>query len=148
MKTGNNALFIPGPTNMPFRVRQAMDVALEDMRAPDFPEFTLPLLADLKKVFKTETGQVFVFPASGTGGWESAIANTLSPGDKVLLSVFGPVLPSLGRHVPPLGSRRGRGRGALGRGRPRRRSSARSSPPTPRMRSRPCSPARTRRQRA
>src|SRR5262249_34382946 len=55
----------------------------------DFPQFTLPLFADLKKIFQTERGQVFLFPGSGTGGWESAIANTLSPGDKVLASVFG-----------------------------------------------------------
>ncbi|MEM1343983.1 MAG: aminotransferase class V-fold PLP-dependent enzyme [Pseudomonadota bacterium] len=89
MKTGNTALFIPGPTNMPFRVRQAMDIALEDMRAPDFPEFVTPLLADTAKCFKSETGQAFIFPGSGTGGWESAIANTLSPGDKVLMSRFG-----------------------------------------------------------
>src|SRR5262249_52269695 len=54
-----------------------------------FPQFTLPLFADLKKIFQTERGQVFLFPGSGTGGWESAIANTLSPGDKVLASVFG-----------------------------------------------------------
>ena len=89
MKTGYNALFIPGPTNMPFRVRQAMDVALEDMRAPDFGDFVTPLLEDTKKIFKSETGQAFIFPASGTGGWESAIENTLSPGDKVLMSRFG-----------------------------------------------------------
>jgi len=80
---------VPGPTNMPFRIRQAMDVALEDHRAPDFPQFTLPLFADLKKIFQTKTGQIFIFPGSGTGGWESAIANTLSPGDTVLASVFG-----------------------------------------------------------
>ncbi|MBL8705399.1 MAG: aminotransferase class V-fold PLP-dependent enzyme, partial [Rhodospirillales bacterium] len=86
---GFKGLAVPGPTNMPFRVRQAMDVALEDHRAPDFPQFTLPLLADLKKVFQTQTGHVIVFPGSGTGGWESAIANTLSPGDTVLASVFG-----------------------------------------------------------
>jgi alanine-glyoxylate transaminase / serine-glyoxylate transaminase / serine-pyruvate transaminase len=86
---GFKGLAVPGPTNLPFKVRQAMDVALEDHRAPDFPDFTLPLFADLKKVFQTESGQVFVFPGSGTGGWESAVANTLSPGDKVLASVFG-----------------------------------------------------------
>jgi alanine-glyoxylate transaminase / serine-glyoxylate transaminase / serine-pyruvate transaminase len=86
---GFNGLAVPGPSNMPFRIRQAMDVALEDHRAPDFPQFTLPLLADLKRIFQTKNGQVFVFPGSGTGGWESAIANTLSPGDKVLASVFG-----------------------------------------------------------
>lgn len=86
---GFKGLYVPGPTNMPFQIRQAMDVALEDHRAPDFPQFTLPLLADLKKIFQTKTGQVFLFPGSGTGGWESAIANTLSPNDKVLASVFG-----------------------------------------------------------
>jgi alanine-glyoxylate transaminase/serine-glyoxylate transaminase/serine-pyruvate transaminase len=74
---------------MPFRIRQAMDVALEDHRAPDFPQFTQPLFGDLKKVFQTKSGQVFLFPSSGTGGWESAVANTLSPGDRVLASVFG-----------------------------------------------------------
>ena len=89
MKTGYPGLFIPGPTNIPERVRQAMAVPLEDQRAPDFPAFTLPLLADLKKIFKTAGGQVFIFPGSGTAGWEAAITNTLSPGDKVLCSVFG-----------------------------------------------------------
>ena len=86
---GQNALFIPGPTNIPERLRRAVDVAMEDQRAPDFPAFTLPLFEDLKQVFKTRTGQVFLFPASGTGGWEAAITNTLSPGDKVLASRFG-----------------------------------------------------------
>ncbi len=86
---GFHGLFIPGPTNLPFKVRQAMDVPLEDHRAPDFPAFTLPLFRDLKQVFKTEKGQVFLFPASGTGGWEAAITNTLSPGDRVLIAVFG-----------------------------------------------------------
>ena len=87
--SGFNGLAVPGPTNMPFALHRAMDVALEDHRAPDFPEFTLPLLADLKRIFRLSAGQVFVFASSGTGGWESAIANTLSPGDRVLASVFG-----------------------------------------------------------
>jgi alanine-glyoxylate transaminase/serine-glyoxylate transaminase/serine-pyruvate transaminase len=87
--SGFHGLFTPGPTNMPFPVRQAMDVPMEDIRAPDFPNFTLPLFQDLKKAFKTEKGQVFMFPSSGTGGWEAAITNTLSPGDKVLIAVFG-----------------------------------------------------------
>lgn len=87
--SGFHSLFIPGPTNMPFPVRQAMDLPLEDQRAPDFPAFTLPLFRDLKKVFRTESGQIFLFPSSGTGGWEAAITNTLSPGDNVLIAVFG-----------------------------------------------------------
>jgi alanine-glyoxylate transaminase/serine-glyoxylate transaminase/serine-pyruvate transaminase len=86
---GYKGLYVPGPTNMPFRIRQAMDIALEDHRAPDFPQFSLPLLADVKKIFQSKTGHVFIFPGSGTGGWESSIANTLSPTDKVLASVFG-----------------------------------------------------------
>ncbi|MFN0262917.1 aminotransferase class V-fold PLP-dependent enzyme [Tepidamorphus sp. 3E244] len=89
MKTGYTGLFIPGPTNIPERVMQAMTLHLEDMRAPDFGQFTLGLLNDLKKVFKTKTGQPMIFPSSGTGGWESALTNTLNPGDKVLCSAFG-----------------------------------------------------------
>ncbi len=89
MTIGRNALFIPGPTNMPDALRLAMDIPLEDQRAPDFPVFTLGLFEDLKKVFKTHSGQIFIFPGSGTGGWEAAITNTLSPGDKVLASAFG-----------------------------------------------------------
>ncbi len=86
---GRNFLFIPGPTNIPRRIQNAMNVEQEDMRAMDLPEFTKPLYEDMKKVFKMDDGRVFIFPASGTGGWESAIANTLSPGDKVLMSGFG-----------------------------------------------------------
>ncbi|KRB31034.1 serine--glyoxylate aminotransferase [Mesorhizobium sp. Root695] len=86
---GYNHLFVPGPTNVPESVRQAMNVSMEDMRSPSFPAFTLPLFEDMKKVFKNETGRVFIFPSSGTGGWESAMTNVLSPGDKVLMSRFG-----------------------------------------------------------
>jgi alanine-glyoxylate transaminase/serine-glyoxylate transaminase/serine-pyruvate transaminase len=82
-------LFIPGPTNVPNEVRMAMNLPMEDMRSPDFPKLTLPLFADLKKVFKTETGQPFIYPSSGTGGWEAVLSNTLNPGDKVLISTFG-----------------------------------------------------------
>ena len=86
---GRQHLYVPGPTNMPERIRQAMDVPLEDHRSPAFPDFSKPLFEDIKKIFKTESGQVFIFPASGTGGWEAGVTNTLSPGDKVLQSNFG-----------------------------------------------------------
>ena len=86
---GRNFLHIPGPTIVPQRIRNAMAIEQEDMRAADFPEFTLPLFNDLKKIFKTETGRIFIFSSSGTGAWEAAISNTLSPGDKVLMSHFG-----------------------------------------------------------
>ena len=87
--TGQNPVFIPGPTNIPDRLRHAMNVQTTDHRAPDFVKLLSPLLKDLKKIFKTETGTVITFPASGTGGWEASITNTLSPGDKVLVARFG-----------------------------------------------------------
>ncbi len=86
---GIRGLFIPGPTNVPDEIRRAIDLPQEDMRAPDFPSFTLPLLQDVKKIFKSTEGQAFIFPSSGTGGWEAAVTNTLSPGDKVLMARFG-----------------------------------------------------------
>ncbi|MEL6204479.1 MAG: aminotransferase class V-fold PLP-dependent enzyme [Pseudomonadota bacterium] len=89
MRTGQTHLFIPGPTNVPEPVRRAMNVPMQDMRAPDFGDLTLGLFGDLKSVFKTETGTVMIFPGSGTGAWEAAITNTLNPGDKVLMSRFG-----------------------------------------------------------
>ncbi|MFK7761846.1 MAG: alanine--glyoxylate aminotransferase family protein [Roseobacter sp.] len=89
MKTGQTHLFIPGPTNVPECVRQAMNVPMQDMRAPDFGDLTLSLFDDLKQVFQTETGTVMMYPGSGTGAWEAAITNTLNPGDKVLMSRFG-----------------------------------------------------------
>ncbi|MEQ8832047.1 MAG: aminotransferase class V-fold PLP-dependent enzyme [Alphaproteobacteria bacterium] len=82
-------LFIPGPTNIPDRVRRAMNLAMEDIRAPDFPELTKPLFHDLKTLFKSETGEIFLFPSSGTGAWEAALTNTLSPGDRVIVASFG-----------------------------------------------------------
>ena len=89
MRTGQTHLFIPGPTNVPEVVRQAMNVPMQDMRAPDFGELTLGLFADLKSIFRTETGSVMIYPGSGTAAWEAAITNTLNPGDKVLMSRFG-----------------------------------------------------------
>ncbi|WP_397544492.1 aminotransferase class V-fold PLP-dependent enzyme [Roseovarius salis] len=86
---GYQHLFIPGPTNVPEPVRQAMNLPMEDMRAPDFPDLVTGILSDLKRAYRMEGGRVFVFPSSGTGAWESAIQNTLSPGDKVLMSRFG-----------------------------------------------------------
>lgn len=86
---GRNFLYIPGPTNIPERVMNAMHVSQEDMRALDFPQFTLSLFRDIKRAMKTEAGRAFIFPSSGTGAWEAAVSNTLSPGDKVLMSGFG-----------------------------------------------------------
>ena len=84
-----NPVFIPGPTNIPERIRHAMNAPTVDHRAPDFAKIFAPVLADLKKIFKTETGHAVIFPGSGTGGWEAAITNTLSPGDTVLIARIG-----------------------------------------------------------
>lgn len=86
---GQNPVFIPGPTNIPDALRAAMNAQTIDHRAPDFQKVLLPLFGDLKKIFKTTSGSVITFPASGTGGWEAAVTNTLSPGDKVLIARYG-----------------------------------------------------------
>jgi alanine-glyoxylate transaminase/serine-glyoxylate transaminase/serine-pyruvate transaminase len=86
---GRNFLFVPGPTNVPDRVLRAMHRAMEDHRSSDFPGLATSVLEDLKKIFKTTSGQPFIFPASGTGAWEASLSNTLSPGDRVLASRFG-----------------------------------------------------------
>ncbi len=86
---GQNPIFIPGPTNMPDRLRNAMNVQSSDHRAPDFVEIFAPVLKDLKKIFKTKSAKTIIFPSSGTGGWEAAISNTLSKGDKVLIARYG-----------------------------------------------------------
>ncbi|MGH2689136.1 MAG: aminotransferase class V-fold PLP-dependent enzyme, partial [Actinomycetota bacterium] len=81
---GRNFLYVPGPTNISDRVLAAMHRAMEDHRSPVFPGFVRPLLADLKTLFGTTQGEVMVFPASGTGGWEASLVNTRSPGDRLL----------------------------------------------------------------
>ncbi len=86
---GRNLLFVPGPTNLPVSVDNAMRVPQEDHRGPDFEKLTKPLFRDLNRVFKTTKGQSFIFPATGTAGWEVALANTLSPGDKVISARYG-----------------------------------------------------------
>ena len=76
-------LQIPGPTNVPERVLRAIDRATIDHRGPAFQELAGTVLAGLKRVFRTEE-PVIVYPSSGTGAWEAALVNTLSPGDRVL----------------------------------------------------------------
>jgi alanine-glyoxylate transaminase/serine-glyoxylate transaminase/serine-pyruvate transaminase len=66
-----------------------MHIAMEDHRSSAFPSLAAPLFRDLRKIFKTESGQAFIFPASGTGAWEASLCNTLSPGDRVIAARFG-----------------------------------------------------------
>ncbi|MEW2531029.1 aminotransferase class V-fold PLP-dependent enzyme [Streptomyces sp. NPDC047071] len=83
VRTGRHFLQIPGPTNVPDRVLRAMAAPTLDHRGPEFAELTRRVLDGLKPVFDT-TSPVVVYPSSGTGAWEAALANTLSPGDRVL----------------------------------------------------------------
>lgn len=85
---GRHFLQIPGPTNVPERVLRAIDSPTIDHRGPEFQRLGQEVLAGLKQVFKTK-GTVIIFPASGTGAWEAALVNTLSPGDKVLMYETG-----------------------------------------------------------
>jgi alanine-glyoxylate transaminase/serine-glyoxylate transaminase/serine-pyruvate transaminase len=84
-----NPVFIPGPTNIPDAIRKACDVATIDHRSPAFARIFRPAVAGVKRVLRMEAGEVFVLPATGTGGWETAITNTLSAGDTVLAARFG-----------------------------------------------------------
>jgi alanine-glyoxylate transaminase/serine-glyoxylate transaminase/serine-pyruvate transaminase len=88
MHTGRHFLQIPGPTNVPDRVLRAMDRPVIDHRGPEFAQLGSEVLEGLKSVFKTK-GPVIIFPSSGSGAWEAAIVNTLSPGDHVLMFETG-----------------------------------------------------------
>jgi alanine-glyoxylate transaminase/serine-glyoxylate transaminase/serine-pyruvate transaminase len=85
---GRHFLQIPGPSNVPDRVLRAMDMPTMDHRGPEFADLTREVLSGMKRVFKTEA-DVVIFPASGTGAWEAALVNTLSPGDRVLMFETG-----------------------------------------------------------
>jgi len=87
-RSGRHFLQIPGPTNVPDRVLRAIDRATIDHRGPDFSVLAREVLAGLRKVFRT-AGPVIIFPASGTGAWEAALTNVLSPGDRILMSETG-----------------------------------------------------------
>jgi alanine-glyoxylate transaminase/serine-glyoxylate transaminase/serine-pyruvate transaminase len=82
-RSGRHFLQIPGPTNVPERVLQAMARATIDHRGPDFPDLAREVFEGLRRLFRS-SGALVVFPSSGTGGWEAALVNTLSPGDRVL----------------------------------------------------------------
>jgi alanine-glyoxylate transaminase/serine-glyoxylate transaminase/serine-pyruvate transaminase len=85
---GRHFLQIPGPTNVPERVLRAIDFPTMDHRGPDFAGLGKAVLAGMKRVFKTAQ-DVVIYPASGTGAWEAALCNTLSPGDRVLMAETG-----------------------------------------------------------
>jgi alanine-glyoxylate transaminase/serine-glyoxylate transaminase/serine-pyruvate transaminase len=88
-RAGRHFLQIPGPTNVPDRVLRAIDFPTVDHRGPEFATLGKNVLAGMKRVFKSTQGEVVIYPASGTGAWEAALVNTLSPGDQVLMYETG-----------------------------------------------------------
>src|SRR6516165_8797774 len=85
---GRHFLQIPGPTPVPDRVLRAIDMPLIDQRGPEFAQLTKRVLEGIKTIFKT-TQPVIIYTATGTGAWEAAMTNTLSPGDRVLMVETG-----------------------------------------------------------
>ena len=88
VRTGRHFLQIPGPTNVPDRVLRAIDRPVIDHRGPEFAKLGMEVLENIRPVFQT-TGPVIIYPGSGTGAWEAAIVNTLSPGERVLMFETG-----------------------------------------------------------
>ncbi len=84
-----NPVFIPGPTNMPESLRKACDMPTIDHRSPLFGQILHPARAGVRKILKSHMAETFIFPSTGTGGWETALTNTLSAGDKVLAARNG-----------------------------------------------------------
>jgi alanine-glyoxylate transaminase / serine-glyoxylate transaminase / serine-pyruvate transaminase len=88
IRSGRHFLQIPGPTNVPDRVLRAMDHPVIDHRSAEFSKLASEILENLRPIFQT-SGPVITYPSSGTGAWEAAIVNTLSPGDRVLMFETG-----------------------------------------------------------
>jgi alanine-glyoxylate transaminase/serine-glyoxylate transaminase/serine-pyruvate transaminase len=86
--SGRHFLQIPGPTNVPDRILRAMARPTIDHRGPEFAKLTQEIIEGLKQIFRT-SGTVVIYPSSGTGAWEAALVNTLSPGEKVLMFETG-----------------------------------------------------------
>src|SRR5256714_15329363 len=121
--SGRHFLQIPGPTNVPDGIWRALDQPTIDHRGREFARMTLSILDGLKKVFACN-GPVVIYPASGTGAWEAALMNTLSPGDRVLMfetghfaTLWRKMAERLGLAVEfvPGGWRHGAGPDAVGR---------------------------------
>jgi alanine-glyoxylate transaminase/serine-glyoxylate transaminase/serine-pyruvate transaminase len=87
--SGRHFLQTPGPTNLPERVLRAMDRNAINHRGPEFGALGRSLVAKLRAIFQTASATIGIFPASGTGAWEAALINTLSPGDRILISRTG-----------------------------------------------------------
>jgi len=84
-----NPVFIPGPTNIPEALRKACDMPTIDHRSPLFGQILHPARAGVQEILKSDSAEVFIFPSTGTGGWETALTNCLSAGDKILAARNG-----------------------------------------------------------
>lgn len=100
--TGRYFLQVPGPTVVPDRVLKAMAMPLLDHRGPQFASLAAGISQDLKKLFRTDSA-VMIFPSSGTGAWQAAFSNTMSPGDTVLLPETGMFSTLWGRNARAMG---------------------------------------------
>ena len=87
--SAQNPVFIPGPTNIPEEIRKACDIPTLDHRSPAFARMFKPAIAGIRRVLGMEQGEVIILPSTGTGGWEAAITNSLSSGDRILTARFG-----------------------------------------------------------
>ena len=87
-ENGRHFLQIPGPTNVPERILRAIEKPTIDHRGPEFGRLGQEVLEGIREIFKT-LGSVVIFPSSGTGAWEAALVNTLSPGHRALMSTTG-----------------------------------------------------------
>ena len=88
IQNGRHFLQIPGPTNVPDRILRAMSRPTIDHRGPEFSRLSIEVLGGLQRIFQT-SGPVVIYPSSGSGAWEAALTNTLSPGDRVLMFETG-----------------------------------------------------------
>jgi alanine-glyoxylate transaminase / serine-glyoxylate transaminase / serine-pyruvate transaminase len=88
-RAGRHFLQIPGPTNVPDRILRAIDFPTMDHRGPEFATLGKSVLAGMRRVFQSTQSEVVIYPASGTGAWEAALVNALSPGDRVLMAETG-----------------------------------------------------------
>ena len=86
--SGKHFLQLPGPSNVPDRILNAMSYPTIDHRGPEFSELAIECINGIKTIFKTKN-PVIIFPSSGTGAWEAALVNTLNEGDRVLMVETG-----------------------------------------------------------
>ena len=142
--SGRHFLQIPGPTNVPDRVLRAIDRPTIDHRGPEFAQLGKAVIAGMKRVFQTAQ-DVVIYPASGTGAWEAALVNTLSPGDRVLMAETGHFAALWHKLAKRLCARRRVHSGRLATRRGSRRDRGAPARRSRRMRSRPFASCTTKR---